>query len=360
MTPPVEPNVPLQQVRIENFRCIELAELSLHAQRSYIYGPNGAGKTSVLEAVYLLSRGRSFRSRQNKRLIRHGERSLTVFGEVRHEAQTHRLGVQLGHDGLQARIDGSRPGSVAALARRLPAHVIEPNIHQLIEGGPSMRRRFLDWGVFHVEQGFLEAWRRYRRVLGQRNSALKQGLATASWDRAFLEAGNAVNSAREHYVDVLGRVVEQVGRELTGQPVALSYRSGWPRGSTLESALEASIDRDRNFGVTQVGPHRADLAVTMGEHGVREEASRGQQKLVAAALIVSQVRVFAETSGDGGILLVDDPAAELDAGAFESLMGVLETLPAQLILTGLSEAALPPLAGFPVFHVERGRVSAMV
>jgi len=169
-----------------------------------------------------------------------------------------------------------------------------------------------------------------------------------------------VNLAREHYVDVLGGVVKEVGRDLTSQPVALSYRRGWARGSTLESALEGSNDRDRKLGATQVGPHRADLAVTMGEHGVREEASRGQQKLVAAALIASQVRVFAETSGTGGILLVDDPAAELDTGAFTSLMGVLDTLPAQLVLTGLSEAALPPLAGFPVFHVERGKVAAVV
>ncbi len=352
--------MPLQRVRIENFRCIERAELALHAQRSYIYGPNGAGKTSILEAIYLLSRGRSFRTRQNKRLIRHGEPALTVFGETRQAQQTHRLGVRLGNEGLEARIDGERAGSIAVLARGLPAHVIEPNIHQLIEGGPSMRRRFLDWGVFHVEHGFLDAWRRFRRVLGQRNSALKQGLPTASWDPAFLEAGEAVNAARGRYVEILSRTVAHVGPALLEQPLGLTYRRGWPAGSTLESALEASADRDRSRGATQVGPHRADLQILMDRHGVREEASRGQQKLVAAALIVSQVRAFADARDDGGILLVDDPAAELDATAFERLMGVLESLPAQLVLTGLSEAALPPVAGFGVFHVERGKVAAVL
>ena len=352
--------MPLQRVRIENVRCIERAELSLHAQRSYIFGPNGAGKTSVLEAIYLLSRGRSFRTRQNRRLIRHGEPALRVFGEARHSKLSHRLGVQLGAEGLEARIDGERADGIAALARELPAHVIEPNIHQLIEGGPSMRRRFLDWGVFHVEHGFLDAWRRFRRVLSQRNAALKQGLATSSWDLAFLEAGEAVNTARERYVEILSRTVADVGPALIERPVALTYRRGWAAGSTLAAALEASVERDRARGATQVGPHRADLQITMDQHGVREEASRGQQKLVAAALIVSQVRAFADASEDGGILLVDDPAAELDATAFDRLMGVLDTLPAQLILTGLSEAALPPASGFPVFHVERGKVAAML
>jgi DNA replication and repair protein RecF len=93
---------------------------------------------------------------------------------------------------------------------------------------------------------------------------------------------------------------------------------------------------------------------------VREEASRGQQKLVAAALVLSQVRVFADQHGDGGVLLVDDPAAELDGGAFEALMRTLDDLPAQLILTGLSTNALPPASGFPVFHVEQGQVAPVV
>ncbi len=352
--------MPLELVRIENFRCIEQAELGLSKHRNYVFGQNGAGKTSLLEAIYLLGRGRSFRTRQNKRLIRHGQEGLTVYGESTVTAHRHRLGVKLSAAGLETRLDGSSAVGIAELARTLPVHVIEPTSHQLIEGGPSKRRRFLDWGVFHVEQGFLEAWRRYRRVLGQRNAALKQGQGTAAWDTAFVEAGAAVDGARSRYFDHLGPVVAEIGATLTGRRLVLSYRRGWSAGLSLAEALRASQQRDRGLGATQVGPHRADLGIVMDDHGVREEASRGQQKLVAAALILSQVRVFAGEHGDGGVLLVDDPAAELDSEAFSSLMRVLESLPAQLILTGLSTAALPPDAGFPVFHVERGQVRSVL
>lgn len=352
--------MPLERLRVEDLRCIGQAELQFHEQRNYIYGANGAGKTSLLEAIYLLGRGRSFRTRQNKRLIAHGRPALSVYGETVHAGNLHRLGVRLSDAGLETRLDGANAGGIAAMARHLPAHVIEPNTHQLIEGGPSKRRRFLDWGVFHVEHGFLEAWRRYRRVLGQRNAALKRGLETRSWDEPFIEAGNAVHSARQRYFDSLQGAVTAIGEQLTGRAVSLGYRSGWLAAATLAEALDRSRNRDRQLGATQVGPHRADLRIMLDERGVREEASRGQQKLVAAALVLGQVQVFAGAEGYGGVLLVDDPAAELDPGAFSSLMAVLETLPAQLILTGLSQAVLPPGTGFPVFHVEQGTVSIVV
>jgi DNA replication and repair protein RecF len=352
--------VPLERVRIENCRCIEAAELELSTQRNYVYGPNGAGKTSLLEALFLLGRGRSFRTRQNKRLIRYGAAALTVYAEARVAGQAHRLGARLDDAGLESRLDGVAGVGVAELARLLPVNVVEPSIHELIEGGPSKRRRFLDWGVFHVEQGFLEAWRRYRRALSQRNAALKQGTGAGVWDGALVEAGAAVDRARRRYFEQLSPVVSRVGESLVGRRIGLRYRPGWPESAGLEEALAGSRERDQAVGATQVGPHRADLVVTIEDRAVRDEASRGQQKLVATALIVAQVQVFADVHGAGGVLLVDDPAAELDARASEGLMTVLEQLPAQLILTGLSAAALRPVQGAPVFHVEQGRVRTVV
>ena len=119
-------------------------------------------------------------------------------------------------------------------------------------------------------------------------------------------------------------------------------------------ARHAYRKKDQTAGITHIGPHRADMTVNMGARGVREEVSRGEQKLVAAALILAQIRVSAADRKHGGVLLVDDPAAELDQTALEGLLAVLEGLPAQLVLTGLSETRLPPADDFPVFHVEQG------
>ena len=157
--------MPLSRIRITTFRCLRDVELELHPRRNYIFGPNGAGKTSLLEAVFVLGRGRSFRTRQMRRLVQHGSDGFAVYGEVRRrqgDATPRASAYRAGR--LEKKIDGEPATGMAELAALLPVHAIDPSMHALVEGGPSERRRFLDWGVFHVEPGYLDAWKRYRRV----------------------------------------------------------------------------------------------------------------------------------------------------------------------------------------------------
>ena len=352
--------MPLSRLRVETFRCLTRVELALDPERNYFYGPNAAGKTSLLEAIYVLGRGRSFRLRQNRRLIQYQSAGFTVFGEVLAGGRERRLGVSVDAAGRRLRLDGETGPAMSALAHVLPVHVIEPSVHLLIEGGPSERRRFLDWGVFHVEQGYVMAWRQYRRVLGQRNAALRARQHPGSWDPGLVTAGMRLHEARRRYLVQLRAALVGLGEELLGEPININYRPGWRVDLTLERALQASLSRDRNTGTTQVGPHRAEMTVNLGARGVREEISRGQQKLAAAALVLAQVRVLAAENGHGGTLLVDDPSAELDETALQGLMSVLGGLPAQKIVTGLTLAALPPAQRHTTFHVEQGGVRSMV
>ena len=352
--------MPLTRLRIEAFRCLTHVELELDEEQNYFFGANGAGKTSVLEAIHVLGRGRSFRLRQSKRLIQYDAQGFSVFGEVLTGGRHHRLGISVDSGGRKLRLDGRDGPAMTAMAQVLPVYVIEPSVHLLIEGGPGERRRFLDWGVFHVEHGYIAAWRRYRRVLGQRNAALRAGQHPRSWDDLLATAGMRVTEARERYVDELRRALAGLGEALLGQPLEVTYRPGWRAGTNLDSALRKSRSRDEQARATQVGPHRAELEIRLGVRGVREEISRGQQKLAAAGLVLAQVRVLAGSRGHGGTLLVDDPAAELDNKALRALLSVLKGIPAQRIITGLTEASLA--GGHPPtrFHVERGGVRQVV
>jgi DNA replication and repair protein RecF len=254
---------------------------------------------------------------------------------------------------------------MAELADVLVAHVIDPSSHELIEGGPSVRRRFVDAGVFHVEHSYLEVWRNYRRVLGQRNAALKQGERGASlkvWSQPLLEAAEAIHRARSAYVERVGVQTQAIGKRLLSRELALVYRPGWRVGLDYPSALAESERRDRETGFTQVGPHRADVAVRMDGKLVREQASRGQQKLVAAACVLAEA---AELAGSGRLgsatqmLLVDDPGAELDSGSLERLFAELDGVPIQQLVTAIGGETLPDTRS-AVFHVEQGRVKAVV
>ncbi len=355
----------LRRLCIEGVRCIAHAELTLHPQRNYIYGANGAGKTSLLEAVFLLGRGRSFRTRQLRQLVRRGEASLSVFGETGGEDDEtgHRVGIGFDSSGLAIRVDGASGKGLLELSTLLGVQAIGPGLHDLVEGGPGERRRFLDWGVFHVEHDYLSVWRRYRRVLSQRNAFLKRGSVggqeNRSWTMALAQAGEAVHEARLSYVSSLAVAAEEIGRGLLGEPVVVRYRPGWREGLTLAEALADAADAEARFRVTQVGPHRGDLAVSTEAGAVRDTASRGQQKLVGATLLLAQARIGA-TGGGAPVLLVDDPAAELDREARERLDHQLALTGAQLFITGLSVEQLNHAAGFPLFHVEQGRVRQVV
>jgi len=354
----------LEHLRIEAVRCLGQVSVDLDQRRNYLLGPNGAGKTSFLEAIYLLARGRSFRLRQTKRLIQHGREGLSVFGIVAGAGgEKHRLGIEFGSGGLKSQLDGQPVGSQAEMLRLLPVHIIDPRLHQLIEAGPSERRRYIDSGVFHVEHQFLGDWRRYRRVLTQRNAALKARVSEselALWTEPLIEAASAVDTARRGYVEALSEVAAAEALELLGHSIHLQYRPGWRRGIELRDALREGRAGDREAGFTQAGPHRADLKLEFDSGGIRELASRGQQKLVAAALVIAQVRIFEQRTGQISTVLVDDASAELDGEAQQRLRAALDGLRSQQILTGLSLDSLRPEPGYPVFHVEQGRVDPMV
>jgi DNA replication and repair protein RecF len=355
----------LQRVQVTDFRCLHRAELDFDAKFTLISGPNASGKTSLLEALYVLGRGRSFRTRRLEPLIRSGAERMRVVGEAELPERRVTLGVEGSPDGLRAHVGGEHVASLAELARVLPVQIIDPEIHRLIEEGPNRRRRFLDWGVFHVEHSFVEHWQRYQQALRQRNAALKfrqARPAITAWDLELVRYGELITEARRRYVEQLAPVAASVAAHLLDLELVLVYRPGWMAGTGLHAALDGSFARDQDLGATQVGPHRADLAIRLQGAAVRDRVSRGQQKLLAAVLLLSQIKLFPEDSRARPTLLLDDPAAELDSGHLKALLDAVRSQPLQLVVTTL-QATEAELAAFGApgrrFEIEGGSVRAV-
>jgi DNA replication and repair protein RecF len=347
----------LAEVSLEDVRCLRQVELHLHPGHNLIWGDNASGKTSLLEAIFLLGRGRSFRTRSSERLIRHGESRLRVSGKTV-GPPPESLGIEVSRaDGTVAKLRGAYVHSLAELSHAFAVQVIEPGAHKLIEEGAQRRRRWMDWAVFHVEPGFIDVWSRYARALKQRNSALRVAPAQASvWDPEVAKQGEVMANLRRDFIERLQPHWSEAVRELTGLDVELHYARGWAADLSLTEALAASRDRDVHRGLTHVGPHRADIVVRLERGLARETLSRGQQKLVAAAMTVSQLGLIRELTGTISTLLLDDPAAELDRERLGRFVDRVRRLQCQLVITSLSSEA--SLFGVPdrVFHVERGTV----
>jgi DNA replication and repair protein RecF len=163
-------------------------------------------------------------------------------------------------------------------------------------------------------------------------------------------------SIRQQYLALLAPVLTDLGRRLLGEDVSLVHQPGWAADEPLALALERSLERDARYRATQVGPHRADVAVRVGAQVAKERVSRGQQKLLAAALTLAQLSIQERRRPGRSALLLDDPAAELDVPNLARLLAVVRALPVQLFVTALR----PDLEGLgtpgAMFHVERGEI----
>jgi DNA replication and repair protein RecF len=351
----------LAELTVSNLRCIESAELSISPRSTLIYGGNGSGKTTLLEAMFILGRGRSFRTRNNERLIRYGEDHFRVTGRVtRSIGGTESLGFEVNRSGTTAHVAGRAAGSLADLSQAFPVQVIEPGVHRLVEEGGYRRRRWIDWAVFHVEPQFMETWVRYTRALKQRNAALKVPGATVDvWDPELARLGESIAASRQRLMESLRPYWREEVAALSGLDVELHYLRGWTQEHPLLEALAASRARDQARQLTHAGPHRADVAVRLNGRPAREVLSRGQQKLVAVAMTIAQLRLLQELSQLTPTLLLDDPAAELDGERLERFIARVSTLRCQLVVTSLQSESR--LFGTPesTFRVEHGRVQPL-
>ncbi len=327
----------LERLSIQHFRNLHLLELESLGAITLITGMNGSGKTSVLEAIHLLAVGRSFRSRHIRHFVEQGERYCQIVAH----ANEHVLGVRKQQDGeTQLRLDGQTQASHAAFAQLLPVQLIDPESFSLIEGGSEGRRQLMDWLLFHVEPLFFRQWQHYQRALKQRNTALKQAASDtelSSWEWQLAELGEALHDWRLKLMPQWKEEFHQVLAELLPEcPITMHYHPGFDVTQPLIETLVADRVRDRDYGYTRHGAHRADIRFKWGSESAESRLSRGQKKMLLMALKLSQTRLL-HGSGKRSVVLLDDIGAELDAHALLRLMESLLQLRSQLFITTLDD-----------------------
>ncbi len=370
----------LASIRIRNVRALAEVDVEPGPRINVLAGPNGSGKTSFLEAVHLLSLGRSFRTRRARAVIRHGVDSLTVSGRVLPGGEAEdgdgdgaetRIGIERGATRARFRVDGEEVRSVSSLARRLPAMVIAPEGLKALLEGSEHRRRLLDWTLFHVEPNYLGVLQRYGHVLRQRNALLREppragvGQELDAWEEQLADSGERLDSMRRFHMesDTMRGTVSRMTEELLSEPVTWEYRSGWERGADLRELLASQRARDRQAGFTTAGPHRADLVWRRDPSGglARDSLSRGQGRLLVMAFEMAQAAYVVESADTRPVLLVDDLSTELDVENMQRLLSRIAALGLQVFISSVLEelTTLVRSSGAArLFHVKQGEVHA--
>lgn len=362
----------LKSLEVSHVRNLQSLKLLLHPTMNFVVGPNGSGKTSLLEAIYLLASGRSFRTPLARKIISHQQSGLTVFGEILDAAGiSHRVGISKGVEGdTLVRIDGMRRERMSDLATLLPAISIDASSFELVDGGPSERRHLLDWGLFHVEHDFLEHWKSYQTAVKQKGSLLRTGSDNSArkqlshWNEQQAHWGERIHASRVRYVQLLQEALERTTAQYVGSlPLTLEYRPGWNRTTfpSLRECLDAGIETELEKQACCYGPHKAELLIQWDGGLARDVCSRGQKKLVLYAVRLAQVMTLFEQRSLVPLLLLDDMPAELDDHNLHSISRFLRDYPCQTFITAIHEQALSKalfeqFQDHRMFHVEHGQL----
>jgi len=351
----------LESLRIRGLRCLADVVIPLEPGVTVFSGANGAGKTSVLEAAFLLSHARSFRAGAKDALLQRGASALSVFAELRHDdGRARRLG--LGRQGVrwEAKMDGEAV-SLSELVGECAVVCFEPGSHALIAGGAEERRRYLDWGVFHVEHEFISAWRRYQRALKQRNTLLRAASTVPEslflpWEAELDATAATIDRLRELYLSMLRPHITGAMAGLLPElgQVELKYRRGWTEDAPLGELLASQRGRDLARGHTTIGSHRADWSIAFEHAPLREHLSRGQEKLTALGCVLAQAALYAERRGEWPVVCLDDLASELDKSHQAAVVDQLRAVGAQVLVTGTEVPGALQAGLARVFHVEQG------
>ncbi len=352
----------LCRVSLQGFRHLHNVVLNFDPTVNVIQGANGAGKTSLLEGLYFLGRARSFITHRTARIVGKSAESVLVHGQIRAGRTVHRLGVRYQKGQTRARLNGYEVQVLSESAGLLPIQVINTEGQRLLTDGPKARRAFLNWGVFHVEPAYRDDWRRYQKAVRQRNVALRAGdrrLAVA-WEPEMSKAAQVVDHRRWTFLNAfMPRAMEIAERWLTAYELDWKFRPGWRVGCALAEVLAQSREREMVQGFALYGPHRADLRLTVDGEEAAARLSRGEQKLLVAALRIALVEHWAHRGGYRPLVLVDDLPAELDVHYREGLMKSLLASGAQVFVTTIEADQLPGVHSGGWFHVEHGRVQGL-
>ncbi|MBV7434771.1 DNA replication/repair protein RecF [Cardiobacteriaceae bacterium TAE3-ERU3] len=350
----------ISRLHISGLRNLDGLELHAHPHINHIHGANGAGKTALLEALYILGRGRSFRSSKTRHIISHDHDYYRLIAHLERNGDQHLLGIERHANAHQIRLDGEDLKSLGDLASLVPIQIINSDHFSLIDQGPEHRRRFIDFGLFYHDANFLPQWQRYQHALKSRNAALRDGWANQHirpWHAMLDSTANHIDQMRHDYLTQLEAALNGFHAKLGGlQTITIHYQRGWHQDKNLRELLDDNLDRDRLLKHTRDGIHRADLRFHSDGHDIAHHYSRGQQKTLISALILAQARLIAEASGQHPIMLVDDLAAELDPERQNLLLNFLYDSGAQLFITSITPDLDLGQRDHHILHLDNGRI----
>ena len=366
MSPPESTWVRVTHLELSDFRPYSKMELEVGPGLTVLLGKNGQGKTAFLESLYVLAAARSFRTSSDPELIRWGQKSGRASARLETDSgRPRKLELRWQKQGQKAKKEAYLNDRVlkklAEFLGVLPLTLFAPEDLQLIQGGPALRRRFLDLQLSKLYPAYMDALSRYKKALRQRNELLRQTASPSAdllepWDAVLVATGVPIQERRHRLCQELSPCLAELYGKMAGDGAELTVEPQVSGGSEFSDKLVQARSQDLRRRTTCVGPHRDDLVFLLDGRDIRRFGSQGQQRTAALCLRLAEAQLLTELGGEAAVILLDDCFSELDPGRQEQLLELLEAYP-QVFVTSATPLPLPGETSY--LYVEDGQIRAL-
>lgn len=351
----------LRQLSLKQFRNIQATTLDFHPRYNFIFGSNASGKTSLLEAINFLCEGRSFKTRSSQICINNKSKDFLLFGRF----NGYKIGISKSRSDYRIRLNNENVTRVSSFAHKAPVRLLDSSCFELLTGSPKVRRKFIDWYLFHVEHEYFLLWSHHQHALKQRNALLKQQKNLNQldyWDELISEYCEQISLLREKHCLSLSDILKNDLTSIIGElEISITFKRGWDDSKNLQTLLKERRNKDLKYGFTSNGSHRDDLIIESKGIPLTHNLSRGQLKKLSIGLYLAQIKLFTSQASDNLLILVDDVSSEIDRNNLVNLFKILSLSSAQFFITNIDrpDFLFEVIEDYRLFHVEHGMINTV-
>lgn len=360
----------IKKLDLINFRNYEDLSIDFDEKVNLIVGENAQGKTNLIEAVYLSSMGRSFRTSRDNEMIRFGEKTAVVRVQAEKEYINTKVDITIDrHSKKFFRKDGSPVRKMSELMKNIIIVVFSPEDLSIVKEEPELRRKFIDRELSQIKPVYFNDLSSYRKALLQRNAYLKEDNIDkdmlAVWDNELVKYGAEIMRLRKSFVEKISESAGRIYSSITNgaESMRIEYDpyleysdDKAAQREIIASALEKTLETDLKMRTTTAGPHKDDIKFFVNDINARKYGSQGQQRTCALALKLADLDFIKEETGEEGILILDDVMSELDPTRREYLIRALSENQVFITSTEIDEGLLKAYPDAKIITVKKGTV----
>lgn len=324
----------IKKLKVQNFRNYEEQEIEFNKNINVIYGDNAQGKTNILEAIFLTSFGKSFRTTKEKEIINKDKDFAKVYVEYEKEDRDGKIQITLA-DKKEIKINGVKIKKLSELLGTVNIVIFTPDDMDILKDGPQQRRRFLDMMIGQIRTNYVHNLNSYIKTLEQRNNYLKSRPINEAmldiWDEKLAEYGEKIYQYRNEYIEKIKLKIKDIHKEITDEDISIVYKSDCENKEKYLKKLKENRELDKLKGYTSKGTHKDDFKVLINGEDVRIYGSQGQNRTSILSLKLAELQVIHDEIGEYPILLLDDFMSELDEKRIKKFLQNIENI--QVIIT---------------------------